>query len=415
MITEIKDNIFTGAFEDLHLDKRFKKNVVVDVRNIVDKAGNSLEDINFYAQKALSVHKTNGLVIIVCDMGVSRSRIVAISLLHLLGMEVEDAIDWVRRVCGNPPINPELLKLIRKPSIYNNIDKQCKNNKIIIGSKGFVGNNISKSLQKKGFETLDLHRGNCDLGNLFSLVRIFESNPATDIIYSINSKSFHNHNSIGESLQLLKNVAEACKQTSRRLIYISCSVVYSGNAKTSNVLDYTAYESEKPIPCGTYSESKYFAEELIQIYAKNHGLNFVILRACGLYGKGMRTQWIIHKFIQQALNGDNITTHEYENGPPKLEFLYIEDFLKALDLIMSLGTEMTSNRIFNIGSGKLFSTYELALNIVHISNSKSEVYKKRIKGMTHNIQTRSSKINDLGWNPSFSLDDGLTEYINTLT
>jgi len=415
MITKIKDNIFTGAYVDLEsARKEFSENQVIDVRDLVDKYGNEISNIVSYAKKAESAYLKFGKVIVVCDMGISRSRAVTITLLHLLGMSVEEAIDHVMSVCGMPAISPDLINLIRQGLTKTKNVASYDNSKIVLGSKGFVGSHITDFYRYSGFKVHEFHRANHDLGNLFSLMKAFDDLPSRDVIFAINNKSFHSNDEFGSALQLLKNVLEACRFSKKRLVFLSSGVVYLGNARQSSKLDFWADEQQKPFPYGVYSETKSLSEELIRIYALNYDLEYLILRPSGLYGMGMRPQWLVNRLIQKALNHEEIITHEYTNGLPKFDFLHIKDFLKAMSLILSSeNSAANSNRMFNIGGGSLISTKDLAMKIVDVTSSKSIVSTKKIASDVYNVGFREGAINATGWGPLINLDAGLREIVGS--
>jgi nucleoside-diphosphate-sugar epimerase len=415
VITEIDGGIFTGAYIDLATSKHeFNHYQVVDVRDLVDKAGNDIRNILTYAQQAREKLKTHGKVIIVCDMGISRSRIVAITLLSLLHGSVEEALDLVRERCGNPPINLELIQEIRRHFNEENSSVLDSRSRIVIGSKGFVGSQICDFLESIGGHPIGIHRGNQSLDDTIGLIRTFESSSATDVIYAINHKSFHSDLAFSESLRTLKNVLEACRHTRKRLVYLSGMVVFAGNAKNSNQADYFASEDMSPSPWGNYSDTKYFSEELIRTYGRSYGVEHLIIRPSALYGLGMRPQWMVNRFIQKALRNQDISTHEYFNTRPCFEFLHMTDFLSALSLTLECDRDCLRNVSINIGSGCLTSTFDLADRIISLSDSSSKLGLQPIEDRIHNVCTVPGFIRSLGWTPSVGLDEGLQACIDEL-
>lgn len=410
MITEIQNGIFTGAYEDICAHERdFHIDHVVDVRDLVDNAGNDINDILRFANIAKQKYETRGKVLIVCDMGVSRSRVVAIALLASMGVPFDLATDLVLERCGNPPINPRLLREVRccfkSDTEYEGSGKTRSRSSLVVGSRGFVGSSIESFLESRGDYPYGIHRANHDLDNVFDLIKVFEKSSATDVIYSINARSFHSHMVLAESLRPLKNVLEACRYTEKRLVYLSSMAVFAGNAQELRAHEFFAGDDLRPLPYGNYSEAKYFAEQLIQIYARNHALKSIVIRPSALYGPGMRQQWIIKRFIRKAILGEDIMTHEYSNGRPGLEFLYISDFVRALYLVLD-GPHLGEN-VLNIGGGKPISTFDLASKIIHLTGSSSTLRVRKISDRVSNVYTAPGLIRSLGWEPSVDLDDGL--------
>lgn len=412
MITEIVPGIFTGAFIDLVGGKdSFQDEQIVDVRDLVDKAGNNVEHIVEYAATAKRVFEKYGRVIIVCDMGVSRSRIVAVTLLALLNGSVDKSLDTVLEHCGNPPINPDLIQDVR--GFFRAKEKPLPGSgkRIIIGSRGFVGSSIYRFLEMRGEVVYGIHRGNHQLDDLVGLIRVFEQTHASDVIYAINEKSFHSHLAVSQSIGALKNVLEACRFTQKRLVFLSSMVVFGGNARASSQADYYASEDLVPIPYGNYSESKYLCEQLIQVYAQSYDLEYVVIRPSALYGPGMRAQWIINRFIEKAFRNEDILTHEYLNGKPRFEFLHIDSFLEGFYIAIDQDKSGTVSRALNIGSGRLTSTFDLAEKIACLAGSSSTCGLKTISERTHNVCTVPGLVRSRGWNDSVDFDAGLRSCI----
>ena len=115
MITEIGNGIYTAAFSEIFSskDSQFKDECVIDVRHLVDHSGNDINYLLKAIDDAKTVYLQNGVVVIACDRGVSRSRVIAIGLLTRLGMSIDDAIEHVLNVAQNPDINADLLLFLR--------------------------------------------------------------------------------------------------------------------------------------------------------------------------------------------------------------------------------------------------------------------------------------------------------------
>ena len=414
MIVEIETGIFTGAYVDLPAEKEgLGYQHVVDVRNLVDKAGNDTDDIVRFAEAARETFLRDGKVIIACDMGISRSRVVAITLLSLLGRSIDDSIDLVRDRCGNPPINLDLLQQLRahfadgQRSSTDRLASEGSTSRLVVGAKGFVGSSLCQFFESRGDDVLQMHRGSQDLDDLVGLIRAFEASPAQEVIYAVNSKSFHSHIAFSESLRALKSVLEACRHTGKGLVYLSSMVVFLGNARFSGQRDFFAAEDLPARPYGNYAESKFFSEELIKLYARNYGVPHLIVRPSGLYGPGMRRQWIINRFIDMAARGEEITTHEYRNGNPAFEFLHIKDFLSGLEMALEDSKAGLGDRTVNLGTGKLTSTHELARQIVQVVGSRSTLAVKPIDDHVFNVCTAPGYMQSAGWRYTVDLMTGL--------
>jgi len=412
MITRITSNIYTGAFKDIsecHEYGLSSKNVA-DVRHIVDKAGNDISYIIECIDIAKNILNHHGQVLITCDMGVSRSRVVAIGLLAELGNSIDEATTVVLRSANNPEINPDLILLLRnyyksKEQLTGISDSSVDDGAVVLGANGFVGSALIKYLKKKQIDSIGLTR--CDINikeELIKLITILESVKQSNVILCAHPQSHHTAKSQSDSILLLKNTLEACRLTGKNLIYISSMVVYLGHAHAFDDYIYRADESTPAFPYGSYSESKYLCEQLIEVYRRNYGLGVTIVRPCGLYGSEMRPEWLIPKLIHKALNNEEIVTHKYKNGLPLFELLYIDDFADAIGRLLG---ETSMPHVVNIGSHELTSTRELADLIAHKAQSSSHRKLLHVSDCTRNILTVPGYIDSLGWKPTISLCEGL--------
>ena len=412
MITQITTDIFTGAFEDVSECHKYglRSCNVVDVRHIVDKAGNDISYIVEAIRLSRGILDEHGRVLITCDMGVSRSRVIAIGLLAELGNDIDDCISLVLSSAKNPEINPDLLLLLRR--FY--ISKKPKSNAqqfsagtgiVVLGAKGFVGAALMRCLTKKQINSIGLSRSEINIKEeSVKLLTILDSLEQPTVILCAHPPSHHTAKALSDSILLLKNTLEACRLTCKRLIYISSMVVYLGNAHSSDCYIYPADENTPAHPFGSYSESKYLCEQLIDIYRHNYGVEIVVVRPCDLYGSDMRPQWLIPKLIRKALNNEDIVTHSYQNGFPSLELLHVDDFCEALTLLMNIKSVPPC---LNIGSHNLITTYELAGRIIRLTTSKSSRKTMNILDATYAVVSTPGFIETTGWKPEISLESGV--------
>lgn len=417
MIIKIAEGIYTGAFQDINNSHKHGLSIsnVVDVRHIVDKVGNDIAYIIKAINLAKQTLQDQGRVLITCDMGVSRSRVIAIGLLSELGNDVDESISLVLSSANNPEINPDLLFQVRrfyKSKNYEGAKQQCPaaTGVIVLGSNGFVGSALMRCLLKKQIDSIALSRVNVDIKEEHvRLITTLDSLNHTTVVFCAHPTLHHTAKSLSDSILLLKNTLEACRLTGKSLIYISSMVVYLGNAHSSDNYIYKADENIPALPFGSYSESKYLCEQLIDAYRINYGLKVIVVRPCGLYGSAMREQWLIPKLIKKALNNEEIVTHKYNNGLPSFELLHVDDFADAIAMLLK---DKKCPETINIGSHKLISTFELAALIKSITQSSSHVSLLHISDRTRNLLSIPGYIDRLGWEPKILLKDGLNMCIS---
>ena len=102
-----------------------------------------------------------------------------------------------------------------------------------------------------------------------------------------------------------RKVAEACRSSGSRLVFISTTSVYGSQ---SEVVDENCPADELKAQ-SPYAESKLSAERMIQSLGGKDGLQFVICRFGTIFGPsvGMRFHTAVNKFTWQACLGQPIT------------------------------------------------------------------------------------------------------------
>lgn len=261
-------------------------------------------------------------------------------------------------------------------------------NLLITGSTGFVGQPLTKALRAEyklfcpNHHELDLSR---DLQPLDLYVR---GNNIDFIVHLAHPRLRNTVGAVGESVSMMKNLLETCRLNRIGILYLSSLLSRS--------------------PKGSYGESKFLCEELVRLYQKNYGLETILLRPSAIYGKGMDRATFISKFFEFAMKGETIHTHEYNNGLPVFDFLYIDDLIEAIRL--SLKGRPTIP--LDIGTGIGTSTYEIAEAIVKSIGSSSRVELIQIPGDTSKFVANTEEAErEIGWRYKTKLEEGLIRMI----
>jgi len=191
-----------------------------------------------------------------------------------------------------------------------------------------------------------------------------------------------------------------------RLVHTSTSEVY-GTARSAPISEAHPLQGQSP-----YSASKIGADKLVESFWRAYNLPAVTVRPFNTYGPRQSARAVIPTIITQALTADCIRLGSLET---RRDFTYVRDtvggFLRA-----ALTPDVTGEEI-NLGTGRDISIGELAERIVvqvgrpveivteteRLRPEKSEV----MRLLSDNGRARRM----LGWEPGWSLDDGLRETI----
>jgi len=160
----------------------------------------------------------------------------------------------------------------------------------------------------------------------------------------------------------------------------------------------------------TYAVSKLASEHMAHNYHKQYGLPALSVRPFNIYGPGQVGEGAIHRFIVQALRGDDITIHN--DGSQIRAWCYIDDMVAGI--LACLETPAAVGQSFNIGNPRSVVTiYNLARDIVRLSGSKSEI--KFVPWNNADVELRIPNIEKarelLGYEPGVDLEEGLARTI----
>ena len=267
---------------------------------------------------------------------------------------------------------------------------------LVTGSRGFIGKQVIKKLNKSDIVTDSIDSKRIDLKNIEEVMRLNKS----DIVIHLGGKTkkglvweeYFNNNVLGTL-----NILEYCIiKKIKTMIFVS-SYIY-GNPK------YLPINEEHPIqPHTLYTKSKYLAEQLCEFYAKNSDLNIIILRPFNIFGKTLPEGFLISNLLRSIQMNEKITIF---NKDSKRDFLHIDDFV---DIILKIKDYNFKFEIFNIGSGKSYSFNQIIEKIEKISMEKLNVeYKENKESFIGEIIADISKINNkIKWYPKISFDEGL--------
>lgn len=160
---------------------------------------------------------------------------------------------------------------------------------------------------------------------------------------------------------------------------------------------------------GVYDEAKRFGEALTMAYHRYHNVDTRIVRIFNTYGPRMRLNdgRAIPAFISQSLENKPVTV--FGNGSQTRSICYVDDEIEGIyRLLLSDLTEP-----INIGNPEEISIYNLAKEIIELTDSKSEIINTDLP--EDDPKVRQPNIDKarkyLGWEPKISRKEGLIKTI----
>jgi len=295
---------------------------------------------------------------------------------------------------------------------------------LVTGGAGFIGSNIANTLSRDknatviAFDDLSLGRptnlsGNVKFvkGSIMDFELTLELGRGCDYIFHSAAKSsspmFKDDPRNGVDINALgfMNVVESAKRNHvKKVIFASSSSVYNG-------LPLPFKESQIITPKTFYEASFYCREILAKTYYWENGLNLVGLRYFSVYGPNEEHKGNFANNISQFLW--NISNAEspviYGDGTQTRDFTFVDDVVQAN--ILALQSEEMKFGIYNIGTG-IETSFSRLVEIIngHLGTNIQATYVDNpIKNYVQKTKADISLAKmELGYEPKFSLDDGIS-------
>jgi dTDP-4-dehydrorhamnose reductase len=195
-----------------------------------------------------------------------------------------------------------------------------------------------------------------------------------------------------------RNIADACKESSKKLIYISTDFVFDGE-KTSG---YT--EEDIPNPINWYSQTKYEGEKIVQ----KASTPWIIVRLAYPYRSHFEKKDFVRTLIDKLEKGESLQMVTDHIMTPT----FIDDAAYALDTLI----RKNSTGIFHVVGSEFISPYEAAFKIAKAFNfsqinigktTRLKFFRNRAQRPFH-LAIKNDKIQRLGVKMR-TFEDGLEE------
>lgn len=382
---------------------------IIDVRDLVDKAGNRSEAVRQKITEGCDSLRTGKKTVVCCDYGISRSNAVAVGILVMHeAIPFEAAVRRVLEATGEKEIKVDPLQAVRMALGIDKKSSQCQRLRVLVtGGNGLIGKPTCEKLAVK-FDVIAPRRSELDLQQGSTQLDLLVGEREIDcIVHLANPRIYTSNIALGDTLTMLRNVLDVCVARDIKLIYLSSWEVYSGYR--SNYL--SADESLPLLPKGPYAETKYLTEMLIEHCRRTQDLRCTMLRSSPVYGIGSDKPKFIYNFIDKIKRSQRIVTHRYNNGVPALDLLYLDDLVSAVT--QSVDSNFEGN--LNIGTGVTTSTQRIAEILKEMLGAQSKIESTVIDSDTAGIAMDAGKAHKLlDWKPTVSVEQGLQMILENL-
>jgi UDP-glucose 4-epimerase len=291
----------------------------------------------------------------------------------------------------------------------------------ITGGSGFIGSHVVDRMVAAGYTVtvLDIrppHRSDISYRHVdvLDLAAVVQATRDCQIVFHLAGVSDANDAlarpvaAVQVNIAGTGNVFEASRRNGvSRTVLASTAWVYAGAHGDVPVDEEAPFH----LPCAghIYTSSKITSELIAHNYHELYGTPFTILRYGDAYGPRMSEEFVIPRFVHQALKGKTISVHS--DGSQFRNYVYVEDLADAHVLALSAEAE---NEVFNLKGPEPITIRRVAEMIhatlgvpftVEFGELSPGDYSGRV------ISGHKAK-RVLGWEAETSFADGLRRYVD---
>ncbi|MCD6592647.1 NAD-dependent epimerase/dehydratase family protein, partial [Candidatus Bathyarchaeota archaeon] len=213
--------------------------------------------------------------------------------------------------------------------------------RVIDNLSGGTLDNIKRWIGEDSFEFIkgDLLNDRDLRGAINGCEVIFHLAANPEVKLGFSSPHIHFEQNVVATYRLLERLRNS--ETLDLLIFTSSSTVYGDAEEIPTSEDYGPLK-----PISVYGAAKLASEALISSFAHNFGFRAAICRLANIVGPRSR-HGVIYDFIMK-LQKNPRELEILGDGTQKKSYLYVDDFISALSLIMkNISSEV---EVFNVGS-----------------------------------------------------------------
>ena len=297
----------------------------------------------------------------------------------------------------------------------------------VAGHKGMVGSAIVRKLSAEGYHNVVFRSSaEMDLRNQLE-VKVFFEKEKPEIVFMAAAKvggilanNTYRAEFLYDNLMIETNVIHHSYLNGvRKLLFLGSSCIYPRLApqpiKEEYLLTGLLESTNEP-----YAIAKITGIKLCDAYRSQYGCNFISAMPTNLYGPNDNYDLaashvlpaLIRKFHEAKKNN---TEHVvlWGTGTPLREFLHVDDLANACFFLMQ---HFDEPGLVNVGTGQEISILDLAYLIKDIVGYQGTVVYDHTKpdGMPRKLMD-VSKLTDMGWRSSITLEEGIKNVYSALS
>jgi len=198
------------------------------------------------------------------------------------------------------------------------------------------------------------------------------------------------------------NLLEAAREHGTQLVFSSTGGAIYGEC------DGPAPEDAPRQPLAPYGTSKLAGEEYLATYNRLHGTKHVALRYGNVYGPRQDPHGeagVVAIFFKRFLSGEQ--PRIFGDGKQTRDYVYAVDVVRA-----TLAAAGRDGGVYNVGTGRETSVvelFDLCRRVAGKEDVEPEFAPPRPGELQRSVLDVSRAVDDLGWRPEHSLEEGLRE------
>lgn len=185
-----------------------------------------------------------------------------------------------------------------------------------------------------------------------------------------------------------------------KFMYVATDEIYGSREQPAKEDD--ALEATNP-----YSSSKAIGS-LVRLAYENSYPGFkekmVEIRPCNVFGPRQDSRKIFPQIKKAITAGHSIPLHQ--EGKGNREYMYVKNIPPTVELLLEKGSGA-----YNLTNGDGYTVRELIKKVEDISGKKITTHPAERSGMDLRYVVDGSRLRALGWQPLYSFEEGLREYL----
>lgn len=315
-----------------------------------------------------------------------------------------------------------------------------RNTILITGGAGFIGSNLCEHFLSKNYNVVCLdnfatgHRYNLEdflnndnfvliEGDIRNLETCHQAIQGVDYVLhqaalgsvprSINDPITTNDVNVSGFLNMLVAARDA---NVKRFVYAASSSTYGDSLGLPKVEEVIGK------PLSPYAITKYVNELYAEIFSRTYGLETIGLRYFNVFGRKQDPNGayaaVIPKFVMQLMQHESPKING--DGNYSRDFTYIDNVIQMNELAMTTENPEAINTVYNTAYGDRNTLNDLVGYLkTFLTEYDSEIAKIKIEygsnragDIPHSLASIDKAKSILGYNPKFSLQEGLKEAVS---